>query len=178
MKKYLGLLFLALFFYAQTSFAHGGVSKNVDNSIVFLTQSPISPLLGEKVHFSFSLKDASYNAQAHKDIRLSVIDTAFNDEANDKIIFTQRLNTDVNGDFDFSYTFHKQNYFDIELTFLDPKTGSPETTGFLVQPRDNRGFLTTNIGLIISCLFLGFAAGRLIQRRTKNRAFQKNPATR
>ncbi len=115
--------------------AHGGVSKNIGHAVVYLNQEPLSPLVGERVKFSFALQDTKGAALVNLPVQLTLTDTYYGDESKDKVILTQPVISDVNGDFEFAYTFTKQNYFDLDLDFADPITKATLNTGFLVQPR-------------------------------------------
>jgi len=149
---------------AMVALAHGGSSKNVGNAIVFLNQSPISPFVGEPVKMSFALTDNNYRALANLPVTLSLIDTYYGDATKDKTILRQSLTTDANGDFEFDYTFPKENYFDVEISFGDPKNGQNDLTGFLVQPR--RAVKSSDAaGAIISAAALGAAIALIIKNR-------------
>jgi hypothetical protein len=136
------ILGLIILFAPSIALAHGGVSKDVGSATVYLKQSPLSPLVGEEVKFFFALAKTEGNAALRNlPIKLTLIDTYAGDESRDKTLLTKKIVTDVNGDFDFSFTFNEENYFDIDLSFADPVTGQEETTGFLVQPRVASGTL-------------------------------------
>lgn len=152
--------------------AHGGVSKNIGNAIVFLNQSPLSPLVGEKVDFNFVLTDPKIVPLANTNASLTLTDTFFGDESKDKIILTKNFTTDNNGDFTFSHTFNKENYFDIDLDFKDPITGQNDSTGFLVQIRNGPNKLAVlplslNIYSGLGGLLLGLLFGFFIEKRIK-----------
>lgn len=171
MKKILFFVFLFLTF-PTVAFAHGEFEKNAGNVIVYINQIPIAPLIGEKVRFSFSFRDK--NVKVDRDlsvqnlvnvpIRLNVIDTFYGDESRDKTIYQKKFITDANGNFDFEYTFNKENYFDIELSFLD-HDGKPQSTGFLVQPREpkSKGSIFDYLPFLIT----GILIGKLIEIKFK-----------
>lgn len=133
MKKILIATFL---FAAANAYAHGGVSQNVGDAIVFLNQTPLSPLVGENVNLSFSITDSEFAPLANREISVAVIKSVLNHPEQDQQITKQIIKTDANGSFDFSYKFETSDYYDVELTFADPKTAGDDTTGFLIQPRD------------------------------------------
>lgn len=137
-----GAIFFAVIAFGMpiAMFAHGMVEKSAGNVTFFLNQSPISPLVGEKVHMTFVVADRRNVSDALRSfkVKLALIDTFYGDESKDKTIFTEDKITDANGAFDFEYTFDKENYFDVELSFVDPVGGEKEVTGFLVEPRDAR----------------------------------------
>ncbi len=145
------------------AFAHGGVEKIVGNTIVFLNQTPLAPFVGEQVHLPFVFTDQKTNLPlSHIPVTLTVTDTFLGDETKDKIIYSTTSNTDVNGLLDFSYTFHKENYFDIDLHFAD-SSGKDQETGFLVQARTS-SVLTKPLfffGLGILCGFFFFYRKRV-----------------
>ncbi|HYV33346.1 MAG TPA: hypothetical protein VE973_00660 [Candidatus Limnocylindria bacterium] len=134
-KKIFFIISLIILVTPMLALAHGGVSQNIGNVIVYLNQSPISPLVGEKVDMNFVVRDISNQPLSKLDVKLTLIDTFYGDESKDKEILQQNFKTDNNGAFDFSYTFNKENYFDVDLDFVDPITHKSENTGFLVQPR-------------------------------------------
>ena len=139
MKKTLVALFISLLFlsFPLTIFAHGGVEKRADDVLVTLFQTPLSPLVGENVSFAFVTTDVSKNTRlVNKAARLVVTQTTTGDASKDKIIFTKNVVSDSNGIINFSYTFPKTNYYDIDLEFGKPNDET-HTTGFLVQPRTN-----------------------------------------
>lgn len=134
-KILLAALIAVFCLFVTTVDAHGGVEKSEGFVTIFFNQFPMSPLVGETVKMNFVFKDkVTYQNLINTDVTLSVIDTFRGDESKDTVIFKKNLRTDVNGSFDFEYTFHKENYFDIELIFPDKK-GQILTTGFLIQPR-------------------------------------------
>lgn len=131
---------LAIFIFTtllpSIAIAHGGVQKSAGNVTIYITQSPISPFVGEQVQFTFVLgKIDSLDRLRQWPVTLTLIDTFYGDESKDKVILTEQKATDANGAFQFTYTFPKENYFDVDLKFKDPITGKEENTGFLVQPR-------------------------------------------
>lgn len=126
-------LFIATPFLAQ---AHGGVEKSSGNTTVYLTQDPLSPLVGEKVKMTFVFGKTSTTYRLRNvEVELNLIDTFYGDATKDKIILTEKKKTDANGAIEFEYTFNKENFFDIDLKFKDPATGELEDLGFLVEPR-------------------------------------------
>lgn len=130
------LLLTVIFVLPITAFAHGGVEKQSGNTTVYLTQSPLSPIVGETVQFTLVFnKGENIERLKNYPVTLSLIDTFYGDESKDKIILTQEQQTDVNGAISFEYTFNKENYFDVDLKFKDPVTGENQDTGFLIQPR-------------------------------------------
>ncbi len=137
MKKL--LLILALLVPISVS-AHGGAAQITGNTVVFIKQNPLSPLIGEEVFASFVLRDRKDVSRPlpNTPVRIRLIDTFYGDESKDQIILTKNIKTDANGAFEFRYTFNKQNYFDIDLTYDDPETGEELETGYLVYPRDPR----------------------------------------
>lgn len=136
---------IVLFFPVIVS-AHGGVANKAGSVMVYLKQDPISPFVGEEVRLTLTLRDenrpstGSMNDQnlVNWPVTVSVIDTYYGDQVKDRVIYRQQFTTDLNASFNFSYTFTKENYFDIDLDFTDA-SGNPQETGFLVQPRMNTG---------------------------------------
>jgi hypothetical protein len=155
MKKFLVLILL----FPLTALAHGGVSKDVGNATVYLNQSPISPFVGEKVVMAFSLKDKNSQPLKNLTVKLTLIDTYLGDQSKDKVILTQNVVTEVNGDFEFDYTFPKENYFDVEMDFADPITHEDLNTGFLVQPRDVSRYKILIAVVGVGCLAIGYWIG-------------------
>lgn len=139
MKKAILFLFLFLFIvcFPLVVSAHGGVEKRAVNILVTLFQTPLSPLVGEQVNFAFILTDpAASKRLMSKSVRLVVTQTTTGDPSKDKIVFTKQMKSDSNGIITFSYIFPKTNYYDIDLEFGKPGD-KVDTTGFLVQPREN-----------------------------------------
>ncbi len=144
--KKLMLFALAFTFYftiTSSVFAHGGVEESDGPVTVYISQEPISPLVGEKVKLHFTLKDKSIEIEngdlsmqnlKNIPVTISVIDTYFGDESKDKVILKKELKTDENGGFSFEYTFDRENYFDIDLDFVD-SSGKNREVGLLIQPR-------------------------------------------
>lgn len=139
---------------------HGGFQKQAGETTVYIIQNPVSPLVGEEVEFNFVLKQGLNSPLKNTEVELVVIDTFFGDEDKDKAIFNKTLRTDENGSIDFNYTFSKENYFDIELNFTDPKTQKRVTTGFLIEPRAPKTNQAALFGLLIGTL-IGFFVGFL-----------------
>ncbi len=136
MKYKLLVVFILFFVSFGYACAHGGVEKHDDNVRVFLKQEPLSPLVGEEVKFYFTFTDAATDlALKNLPVTLTLIDTFPGDESKDTEIFSQDMTTDVNGSLDFTYTFTKENYFDIDLDFIDPTTKASGEVGFLVESR-------------------------------------------
>lgn len=138
-KKFTILFFvLAIFlFIPRIVSAHGGVEKTAGNVLVTLFQTPLSPLVGENVTFSYILTDLSKNhVLKNKYARLVITKTYTGDENKDKVVFTKMVRSDVNGTITFSYSFPTTNYYDIDLEF-GKQNDETNTTGFLVQPREN-----------------------------------------
>lgn len=158
MNRFLSISLFPLFlFFPFFSLAHGGVSKNVGSVVVYLNQTPISPLVGENVDMNFVIRDASNTPVSNLPVTLKLIDTFYGDQTRDKEILRQTITTDPNGSLDFTYTFKKQNYFDVELDFLDPQTHTPQNTGFLVQPRSAISYYW-----LVAAAIAGLGAGALI----------------
>ncbi len=161
----ISLAFFTFFFSYSPVLAHGGFEKRAGNVIVYVKQTPISPLVGEKVKLSLSFRDegipetGNLSSQNLVDwpILLSVVDTFSGDESKDKIIYQKQYTTDANGAFSFEYTFSKENYFDIDLDFNDSKGNNLET-GFLIQPRTPKDIIINasfNLKYILGAYFLG-----------------------
>lgn len=149
--------------------AHGGVQKSAGNVTVYITQSPISPFVGEEVQFTFVLgKTNSLDRLRQWPVTLTLVDTFYGDESRDKIMLTEQKTTDANGAFNFTNTFPKENYFDIDLQFIDPSTGEKENTGFLIQPRFTNK-TRTNYYILASVavggILLGFKLHSLINKK-------------
>ncbi len=139
------------------AFAHGGVEKVVGNTMVFLNQTPLSPLVSEQVHLPFVLTDEKTNQPlVHIPVKVTVTDTFLGDETRDRIIYSTTMSTDVNGVLDFTYTFPKENYFDIDLHFADA-SGAEQETGFLVQIRDPSKSLLLKQNIFFFILGLGIS---------------------
>lgn len=135
-KLFFPLLCMGVLVAPIGAFAHGGVEKIVGDTMVFLNQTPLAPFVGEQVHLPFVLTNNKNNTPLNNiPVEVTVTDTYLGDESKDKLLYTTTMSTDVNGVLDFSYTFPRENYFDIDLHFTD-STGSPQETGFLVQARD------------------------------------------
>lgn len=144
------------------SSAHGGVEKSSGNVTVFLSQSPSSPLVGEKVKMTFVFANKSNVLERIKnlDVEINLLDTFFNDATKDKTIFTEHNTTDANGAIEFEYTFNKENYFDVDLKFRDPTTNNMEELGFLIQVRTGNNQLDTL--KVASIALVGLIAGVVI----------------
>lgn len=185
MKKYFIKTFLAFIFflllttyYLLPVYAHGGFEKNANNTVVYITQNPTSPLVGEKIDFTFQFrdptvvvaKDLSVQNLANIPVEITIVDTVHGDESKDKVISEKTYTTDENGNINLSYTFPKENYFDIEFEYKD-HLGKIQQTGFLVQPRAlKKEVKTKEIGsreIIISMLLIGFVTGIILGRRMR-----------
>jgi hypothetical protein len=137
MKRF--ILFLVILFILSPLpiYAHGGVEKTATDATVTLFQDPISPLVGEKVNFTFIVNKAYTNDRLlNKSVRLEVIETTTGDASKDKVVYKKNIITDVNGIVSFSYVFSKTNFHDIELQF-GKENDELDSAGFLVQPREN-----------------------------------------
>ena len=136
MNKLLFMFLLGWLIAPSLVLAHGGVEKSSGNTTVFLTQSPLSPLVGEKVNMTFVLgrPGGSLERLAGVEVLMTVTDTGAN-ESQDKEIYSIRKTTDVNGAVVLEYTFSKENFFDVELAYHDPANNHDEEVGFLVQTR-------------------------------------------
>lgn len=144
--------------------AHGGVEKTSGKTSVYITQSPVSPLIGELVQFTFVLKQGVNAPFRNLPVKLALIDTYYGDESKDTVILTETKQTDANGAFQFSYTFNRENYFDIDLAFTDPTDQTNQEVGFLVQPRTPNIIENKQTTNIIIAGVLGLALGMLLQR--------------
>lgn len=161
---------LAVLFIPTTAAAHGGFEKRAGDTVVYITQSPISPYIGEKVTINMVFQQYnSLDRWKNLDVQLKLIDTYYGDESKDRVVFTTTETTDVNGSLNFSYTFPKENYFDVDLSFTNPQTGKKEETGFLVQPRNKIpvGFKTYALWAI-PAVASGVVIGFLLKRKRKN----------
>ena len=142
--------------------AHGGFEKIVDDYIVSFTQDPLAPLVGENVTIYVQLMDKDFQPIKDTDVTLTITDTSTNDPASDVVIFNDRYRTNVNGAFNFNYRFNKENYFDVEVAFIDGKTGREEQTGYLLEPRTvpKQLLVVSTLG----ALFAGLFAGTVLRR--------------
>jgi len=146
--------------------AHGGFQKNIGKTQVFINLSPISPLVGENVKMTFQFLDLDYKSLPGLDVTLTLVDTFYGDESKDKTILTKNFKTDINGAFDFDYTFTKENYFDINFTFKEPSTGKEQETGFLIQARNpQKNKVLQEIGLVLTGLVLGFCLSMGVNKK-------------
>lgn len=170
-QRYLKILFagLAIVFIPTIATAHGGFEKRAGDTVVYVTQSPISPYVGEQVTINMVFQQYnSLDRWKNLDVQIKLIDTYYGDESKDKVIFATAQTTDVNGSLNFSYAFPKENYFDVDLSFKNPITGKQEETGFLIQPR-NENAPRPWIPLIFSIvsLVVGGAIGTLWTQRKR-----------
>ena len=136
MRKISAMALAGFFLLAPFISAHGGVEKNAGGTTIVLQQTPLSPLVGEKVQMAFefvTLKDLTPIPNLPVHLKLS--DTYRGDESKDVVIAEADLKTDNNGAIEYDYTFNKENYFDVELNFTDSVTNQSQETGFLIQPR-------------------------------------------
>lgn len=131
------IVFIALCAPAISS-AHGGFEKGVDDFRIFVNQDPISPLVGESVTTYIQVMTQEIKPIPDLPVTITLIDTAFDDEPNDEVVYVKHYRTNINGSLNFDYTYDKENYFDIEVSFKDPQTGRDEQTGYLVLPRDDK----------------------------------------
>jgi len=173
MRSYSRIFFLILLLSIPSfTFAHGGVEKLIGTTIVFLNQTPLSPLVGEKVHLPFVFTDEkTHTPLKNLPVKVTVTDTFPGDESKDVVIYKTTMTTDVNGLLDFSYTFQKENYFDIDLDFKDA-AGISQETGFLVQARAKESGLSMNkqntlffVGGAVLILVVLLVTGRLRSSR-------------
>jgi hypothetical protein len=144
--------------------AHGGVEKTTGKTSVYITQTPISPFVGEVVQFTFVLKQGINAPLRNLPVKLTLIDTYYGDESKDTVVLTERKQTDANGAFQFSYTFSKENYFDIDLAFIDPTDNTEQEVGFLIQPRTLNIIQNKKTINIIIAGAAGLVLGMLSQR--------------
>ncbi len=161
---------LAVLFIPTTTAAHGGFEKRAGDTVVYITQSPISPYVGEKVTINMVFQQYnSLDRWKNLDVQLKLIDTYYGDESRDRVVFTTTETTDVNGSLNFSYTFPKENYFDVDLSFTNPQTGKKEETGFLIQPRNKSPVPSRTYLLWISpALVGGIIIGMLARTRKRH----------
>lgn len=139
MKRYLICVLFALLLSCLPSiaYAHGGVEKRAGNILVTLFQTPLSPLVGENVNFAFILSDSTKTKMLkNKQAKIVVTQTTVGDATKDTVVFTKIVKSDTNGVINFTYSFSKTNYYDIDLEF-GKSQDEASTTGFLVQPREN-----------------------------------------
>lgn len=172
-QYYLKILFAALIMLCIPSLsnAHGGFEKRAGDTVVYITQSPISPYVGEEVHMNMVFQQYnSLDRWKNLDVQIKLIDSYYGDESKDKVILTTSEATDVNGSLNFSYTFPKENYFDVDVSFTNPQTGKREETGFLIQPRTSTATSRWTYALCIAIpLCGGVAVAALWARRKKGR---------
>lgn len=164
------LTILLIIFSPMFAMAHGGVQKQAGNTTVYLSQNPISPLVGEEVSMTFVLKQGLNEPLTNLNVTLSVVDTFYGDATKDKTVLVEQKETDANGAFEFSYTFDKENYFDIDIKFNDPKTGEPQETGFLIQPRTTEIRYRNNRLAIFAAGIAGIIIGLGIFKLAKHHA--------
>ena len=163
------IVFSALFIFPalaqdQTAQAHGGVEKTAGNVTIVLYQDPLSPLVGENVQMTFVLINKNtFQPVANLPVHLNLTDTFFGDVSRDKIIISEDLKTDNNGSLQFSYTFTKENYFDVDLKFNDPIDHKAEDNGFLIQPRVSAS-KTNNLAALVIALLAGAIIGAGLQK--------------
>ncbi len=159
MKTFRIAIILAMMTAPMISSAHGGVEKSAGDITVHINQTPLSPLVGEEVRINFVLEDSDGIKLRNSPVKLTLIDTFFDDATQDQVILTQTKTTDNNGSFDFTHTFDKENYFDLDLAFTDPTTREELNTGLLIQPR-TRPSLTklvwANVLILIIFLIVGY----------------------
>ncbi len=165
MIRYFFILIFLLLLLPEQASAHAGFEKRVGNTIVYVKHSPISPLVGEKVTIYLSFRDESIKTNSLNDqnlknlpVLLSVIDTYYGDESKDTVIYQKQFVTDANGGFTFEYTFMKENFFDIELQFVDTQN-KKQRVGFLVQPRKTRLITLTKESTNPLYLIVAFVMG-------------------
>jgi hypothetical protein len=160
-KKFITLLLILLIF-PHLALAHGGVEKSSGNTTVFLNQSPLSPFVNEAVNLDFVIgRPNTTDRLTNLDVELTVTDTN-EDESKDKVIFKQVYHTDENGALDFTYTFPRENYFDVELKYIDPANNESGVVGFLVQTRIQTQILPQVIALILGVV-VGIVFIKLIE---------------
>ncbi len=156
-----------LFHSAPSVYAHAGVMKNAGDIDVILKQSPLSPLVGENVSMTFIFTEHDGNEQIRShDVKLKLIDTFYGDESKDRVILQKHYTTDVNGVISFEYAFPKENYFDVELVFLD-QSGTVQQIGFLVQPRVKRWDIRMLVRAFLTGILTAMAILRIRHYRTK-----------
>jgi len=166
MKKYFAILtIIYASLITSIATAHGSVSKNVGNAVVYLNQNPLSPFVNEKVQMAFIITNNQFQPIKNLDVRLTATDTFLGDASRDRQVFSKDFKTDENGTLTFEYSFPNPDYYDVELGFKDPITGENDLTGFLVQPR----FITsqTNWLPIAAGAAVGFILGISIRIRRK-----------
>jgi hypothetical protein len=163
MKHLLLVAIAALLLAPIFTLAHGGVSNQSGNVVVFLVQQPISPLIGEKVAMTFSIKDKDLNAITGIVATLKLVQTDSADPSKDKELLVEQKAVDVNGNFSFDHTFNNVGYYDVEITLPDPVTKEPVSVGFLVQPRSPNP-PSFYLLLVVACfvgIVLGFSFNRV-----------------
>jgi hypothetical protein len=174
MKKNLKILSccLAASLAMTAASAHGGVQRVTGSALITLYQSPISPFIGEPVRMTFALTGKDGAALADREVKLTLTDTFTGDESRDRVVLEKTYRTDANGDLEFDQTFPNPDYFDIDLSFLDPVSGQGVEGGFLVQPRQ---IPSTNVPLAEAAaagFLAGFAvalAASILRKRWKTR---------
>ena len=132
--KLAALVGLAWLILPVQALAHGGVQQNTDNAIVTLYQTPLSPVVCEKVTTDFVIKSKDGDRLKNMPVKLSLTDTYYGDSTKDKMVLTQNLRTDANGLLAFSYRYAKPDYYDIDLDFK--VDGKSQESGFLIQVRN------------------------------------------
>lgn len=169
-------LILSLIFTSQT-FAHGGFEKRAGITTVYISQDPISPVVGQKVKLRLNFKDETITSRNVSEknlvdfpLKLSVVDTFYGDASKDKVVYSKDVKTDVNGGIDFEYTFNKENYFDIDLDFVD-KNGQEQEVGFLIYPRELPSEKSNTFSILISFTG-GFILASLLFLSKKLRLFK------
>lgn len=168
--RFFGLIVFICIAVPFAAAAHGGFEKRAGDTVVYVTQTPLSPFVGEEVRLNMVFQDAnSLERWKNIPVQINLIDTYYGDETKDKVIAVTTTTTDINGSLNFSYTFTKENYFDVDLHFTNPKTGKTEETGFLIQPRsDHRPSWVKGVTYAIfaaaSCFGLGIYFGRKKKR--------------
>jgi len=129
----LTLLFLCGVVFPTKINAHGGVQKLGGSTVVTIRQTPLSPLVGEKVKFTFVVSDPNFIPDRNLRVTLSLwkIEIVEGKAKEIKILERPYL-TSANGAFDFEYTFAEEKEFYLAFEFEGRKGGDFH---YVIKPR-------------------------------------------
>lgn len=166
MKQIFLLLFALVFFTPSATFAHAGFEKTIGSVTAYITQTPTSPLVGEKVNFSITFKKSLNEPVTNTQLKIDIIKTFYGDESKDKIVDNLTYTTDGNGVINFQYEFPSEDYYDLEINLPQEVTGTNINTGFLVQPRtlkEKHNWLIWTSSSGLTGILIGFTIAKTLE---------------